>query len=101
MVLVVAKGDQRRPLLRLLVLLPLVATAERDGRRVVVDLREVDLELFHGPHDDRCHEGCGVDLVEAVKRSANPIIIHQARLLRIAETEVLWDVPADPVGDAI
>ena len=90
MVLVVAVGDaDRLPAADLSSGGLRVATGEGDGRGVVVELVELDVELLYGADHDGRHQRSPVRIVKAVEGTADPVVIQAIDLVR-PEAEQGW-----------
>jgi hypothetical protein len=73
---------------------------EGDGRRVVVQLVEIDAELAHRLADDRRGQGGDVGLDEAVEAAADAVVVERGQLSG-AQAQELADVPRGPLADAV
>jgi hypothetical protein len=77
-----------------------VVPVEGDGRGVVVQLVEADVEFAHGAGDDAEGQCRDIGVEEAVEAAADPIVVERGELI-VPQSQEFGLVPRRPLADAV
>src|SRR5581483_5959615 len=77
-----------------------VRAGEGNRGRILVELRQVDVELTDGTDDDGGEQAGAVGALQVVQRAADAVVVERRGLAGL-QAEVVGDAARDPRGDGV